>query len=296
MTAPNTESFLSQSVFAMSLNNLANRLSEVGRREEALAPAEEAAAIYRELAESNPAVYRPDLAGTLNNLANRLSEVGRREEALAPAEEAAAIYRELAESNPAVYRPDLARTLNNLANRLSEVGRREEALAPAEEAAAIYRELAESNPLRFGSDLSDALTQLAAWSDDLRLAAQAAWLTVHLPVSADVTHRALGLLFDLVPTGSPLEAIVAATASLLVPARSHDASPDLPEALSVMLAQAAVAAGAPDTSDGVEEWYQARRLDEPAVILSDFDRHLEQLVPTEAWKFDRSRLGWEALA
>ncbi|RKM86578.1 hypothetical protein SFRA_033280, partial [Streptomyces xinghaiensis] len=81
------------------------RLSEVGRREEALAPAEEAATTYRELAEVNPAAYLPDLAGALNNLAIRLSEVGRREEALAPAEEAVRLRRELAEVNPAAYLP-----------------------------------------------------------------------------------------------------------------------------------------------------------------------------------------------
>ncbi|RKM86463.1 hypothetical protein SFRA_033305, partial [Streptomyces xinghaiensis] len=68
--------------------NLAIRLSEVGRREEALAPAEEAVRLRRELAEVNPAAYLPNLAGALNNLAIQLSEVGRREEALAPAEEA----------------------------------------------------------------------------------------------------------------------------------------------------------------------------------------------------------------
>ena len=57
---------------ARSLNNLANRLSELGRRPEALAPAEEAVKLYRELAEQNPDAFRPNLASSLNNLANRL--------------------------------------------------------------------------------------------------------------------------------------------------------------------------------------------------------------------------------
>ena len=38
---------------AMSLNNLGNLLGEVGRHDEALQVAEEAAAIYRELADGN---------------------------------------------------------------------------------------------------------------------------------------------------------------------------------------------------------------------------------------------------
>ena len=71
-----------------ALNNLANSLSEVGQRQEALAPAQEAVAIRRELAAKAPDAYRPDLAAALNNLANRLSGVGQRQEALAPAQEA----------------------------------------------------------------------------------------------------------------------------------------------------------------------------------------------------------------
>ncbi|MBM5817567.1 MAG: tetratricopeptide repeat protein, partial [Cyanobacteria bacterium K_Offshore_surface_m2_239] len=56
-------------------------LSAVGRRQEALAPTEEAQRIYRELAKTNPA-FLPDLADSLNNLGIRLSELGRRQEAL----------------------------------------------------------------------------------------------------------------------------------------------------------------------------------------------------------------------
>jgi tetratricopeptide (TPR) repeat protein len=73
---------------AASLDNLAIRLAELGRRDEALAPAEEAVVIRRRLAEANPDAYLPGLAGSLNNLGGRLSGKGRREQALASAEEA----------------------------------------------------------------------------------------------------------------------------------------------------------------------------------------------------------------
>ncbi len=79
---------------AMSLNNLANGLSELGRREEALAVAQEAVQIRRALAAARPEAFTHYLAGSLNNLANRLSELGRREEALAAAEEAAGLTGE----------------------------------------------------------------------------------------------------------------------------------------------------------------------------------------------------------
>ncbi len=135
---------------AAAYNNLAIRLSEVGQREAALAPAQEAVAICRELAAKAPDAYRPDLALALNNLANRLSEVGQREAALAPAEEAVAIYRELAAKAPDAYRPDLAMALNNLATSLSEVGQREAALAPAQEAAASTASWRPRRPMPIG--------------------------------------------------------------------------------------------------------------------------------------------------
>ena len=95
----------------MSLNTLATMLSDLGRREEALAQAEEAVRIYGQLAEQRPDAFLPDLAMSLNNLANRLRDLGRREEALAQAEEAVRIYRQLAQQRPDVFLPDLARFL-----------------------------------------------------------------------------------------------------------------------------------------------------------------------------------------
>ena len=79
----------------MSLNNLAIRLSEAGRRGEALRAAQEGASLYRDLAEANAAAYTPGLAMSLSNLAVRLSEAGRRGEALRAAQEGASLYRDV---------------------------------------------------------------------------------------------------------------------------------------------------------------------------------------------------------
>jgi len=48
--------------FAGALNNLAKSYSEVGRRQEAFAPAQKAVEIRRALAGQAPDAYRPDLA------------------------------------------------------------------------------------------------------------------------------------------------------------------------------------------------------------------------------------------
>ena len=60
----------------MSLNNLAVRLADLGRREDALAAIEEAVTIRRQLAAARPDAFRPDLATSLNNLSLRLADAG----------------------------------------------------------------------------------------------------------------------------------------------------------------------------------------------------------------------------
>jgi tetratricopeptide (TPR) repeat protein len=142
--------------------HLANRLSAAGRRQEALALAQEAADRYRALAEEAPDAYRHALATTLNNLGNRLSDVGRHREALAPAKEAVAIFRKLADEEPNVYEPDLAMALNNLSGCFSEAGLHKEALEVAGQATNLFRKLAGKAPDIFRPYLAGALGNLAS--------------------------------------------------------------------------------------------------------------------------------------
>ena len=146
---------------AAYVNNLSNRLSEVGDREGALEAVREAVEIYRGLAEKNPGAFNPVLAMSLNNLSNRLSEVGDREGALEAVREAVEIYRGLAAGNPGAFNPDLAMSLNNLSVMLSEVGDREGALEASRETVEIRRGLAEKNAAAFETDLVRALNTLA---------------------------------------------------------------------------------------------------------------------------------------
>ena len=104
------------------LNDYAVRLSDVGDRRGALAAIDEAVTHYRNLAETNPAAFLPDLAMSLNNQANQRSEVGDRTGALAAIDEAVTIRRNLAETNPAAFLPNLAMSLNNQATIRSEGG------------------------------------------------------------------------------------------------------------------------------------------------------------------------------
>jgi Trypsin-like peptidase domain/Tetratricopeptide repeat len=165
------------------LDSLANRLSDVGQRQEALQAAREAVTHYRQLDQENPAAYLPGLVRSLNSLANRLSEVGQRQEALPVAREAVTYVRELAQDDPAAYLPGLAVSLNNLANRLSEVGQRQEALPVAREAVTHLRELAQDNPDTYLPGLAISLSNLANVLSDVGQRQEA------LPVAREaVTH------------------------------------------------------------------------------------------------------------
>ena len=88
----------------MALSNLGSRLSGVGRREDALAPAEEAVTIRRRLAETNPAAYLPNLAQSLWSI-GWICDVGSFDDAagIAATEEAVALFAVLARSQPAAY-------------------------------------------------------------------------------------------------------------------------------------------------------------------------------------------------
>ena len=118
------------------LNNQSLRLSDLGRREEALAAIEEAVSIYRQLAEARPDAFLPDFAMARHNQSLRLSDLGRREEALAAIEEAVSIYRQLAKARPDVFLlPHLVPSLGNLADALAMLNREEEASVIRNEAA-----------------------------------------------------------------------------------------------------------------------------------------------------------------
>ena len=145
---------------AMALNNLSIRLAQAGQQQAALAPAQEAADAYRQLAAANPDAHLPGLATSLNNLGNRLAQAGQQQAALAPAQEAADAYRQLAAANPDAHLPDLAMALNNLSIRLAQAGQQQAALAPAQEAADAYRQLAAANPDAHLPGLATSLNNL----------------------------------------------------------------------------------------------------------------------------------------
>ena len=146
---------------AGTLNNLANRFFDLGRREEALVAIEEAVDLYRSLVSIQPDDFRPGLAASLISLSRYRSELGRREEALDVIEEAVDLHRSLASIQPDAFRPGLAASLNNLSTCLSNLGRHDEALVAIEETVGFYRDLEATRPDSFRPDLDETLNNLS---------------------------------------------------------------------------------------------------------------------------------------
>nr|MDT0663453.1 tetratricopeptide repeat protein [Micromonospora sp. DSM 115978] len=122
------------------------RLTEAGRRADAVTWSEQAVTLHRELAHTDPETHLPDLALSVNNHAVNLAAVGRHTDAFTWSEEAVTHYRALARSNRDAHLPDLARSVHNHASRLAQVGRPAEALTWSEEAVTLRRALTSTDP------------------------------------------------------------------------------------------------------------------------------------------------------
>ena len=146
---------------AYALAGLGNHLEGVGRLEEALAAKEEAAALYRDLADQAPDTYLPELAMAENNLAASYLRLRRPYEAVPLAEAVVAVERRLATTAPASFEPALASALANLSTVYWDAGRHDDAAAAGEEAAGLFGRLAQGDPDLYDERHADVLVQYA---------------------------------------------------------------------------------------------------------------------------------------
>ncbi|WP_367131559.1 hypothetical protein [Saccharothrix sp. HUAS TT1] len=127
---------------------LSARAALAALREEALAAARHEVALYRELAEEDPADHRPALADALGDLSLRHIAVNRPEDALAAAEEAVALCRVIAAEDDDCT-AQLAGALDQLSLRYAALGRCDDATIAVGEASGLYRDLAAAHPAWF---------------------------------------------------------------------------------------------------------------------------------------------------
>ncbi|MFJ3788823.1 tetratricopeptide repeat protein [Kitasatospora sp. NPDC090091] len=145
---------------ALALLHLSGALPGLGRGAEARAAAEEAAGLYRTLAETTSA-FDHEHAGLLASLANLRREAGPDEEWLAPAEESARIFRRLVAERPGLFEDRFALALTSLGSKLMEAGRFAEAAETEGEAVRLLRGLVVGEP-SLADTLAFAVNSLAA--------------------------------------------------------------------------------------------------------------------------------------
>jgi hypothetical protein len=171
---------------------LAARAALAALREEALAAAHREVALYRELAEIDPAEHRPALADSLGDLGLRFIAAHRPDDALRASEEAVALCKEIAAADPDCL-PQLAGALEQLALRYAALGRRDDAMTAISKAALMFQELAKMSPALFRLDFAKVSHHLAVRLFDVGRREEAGhaaqWALVHWREAADADPR-----------------------------------------------------------------------------------------------------------
>ncbi|RSO22789.1 hypothetical protein DMH15_32800 [Streptomyces sp. WAC 06725] len=112
--SPQDPSSSPSAVLAAALLHLTQHAFDADASDRALHAAEEAAALFRDLAAANPAVHEPGLALALAQVGRGLAAEGYPDRAMAPTERAAGIFWRLTTTHPGQYEAGLALALNNL--------------------------------------------------------------------------------------------------------------------------------------------------------------------------------------
>ncbi|MFI5899809.1 toll/interleukin-1 receptor domain-containing protein [Streptomyces cyaneofuscatus] len=131
-----------------------------GLHDGALAAAEEAVRIYRDLDGFSSDRFRDDLVQALGHLSGAHSELGQTKEAADIAAASVRLARDLVDRHGDGYLHLMADVLNNSGVALRRVGRYDDAVAQLTEAVALYRTLATSSPAHQLPALAGALYNL----------------------------------------------------------------------------------------------------------------------------------------
>jgi tetratricopeptide (TPR) repeat protein len=183
---------------ANALITFGGALDDVGLCDDALAAADEAVMLLRELSAADPSL-REILATALMTLGNILDRLARHDDAVAALTESVGINRTLLAESPdtmlVTVAHSCATSLENLATALAGADRPEESLDAAERALAVTRMLAAQRVDEFGVDevrgtanLSAAFAQLDRWEPAHRTAEEAVQLARDLVARHGAPH------------------------------------------------------------------------------------------------------------
>lgn len=155
-----------------ALSELAVRLTDVGRADEARVALEEARDLFGQASGGDGGESDAILATLEHNLGVALHGQGEIEASLKATQRALALRRRLARNHPARHEPELASSLRNIATAYLLLGKYEEGLPRAEEAVTLYGRLVAQGDERLEPELAVAMNnrgnlfwKLGRWKD-----------------------------------------------------------------------------------------------------------------------------------
>ncbi|XUZ28552.1 tetratricopeptide repeat protein [Streptomyces sp. RMIT01] len=152
-----------QAELAMAMGALGDRVADTGDPAAAVAFAQQAVRLQRELVEEKrPGASVPALAAYLLTCAARLADAGQAVDAVPCAQEAVGLLRGPAEEDPDAFLPRLASAVHALGHHRAAVSDVSGAVDAGEEARGAFRTLAARRPGAFRPELATALDGLAA--------------------------------------------------------------------------------------------------------------------------------------
>jgi tetratricopeptide (TPR) repeat protein len=136
-------------------------------------------------------------------------------------------------------------------------------------------------------NLITTLDNLGSSEDPMAISylAQALWLMIQIPKDLEVAVHLIDNLFDLIPTGDSLEALLSAAALYFCQTLSHPEIEDINALSGQMISQAANNQGI-DNREDYNNWKIKNRLDEPEYFMGELYERLE-LIVGDSWLFDR---------
>jgi tetratricopeptide (TPR) repeat protein len=141
-------------------------------------------------------------------------------------------------------------------------------------------------------DLFTVLSNLGATGEthSLEYRAQAVWLLLRIQAPLVDAMLAIKALYEAVPQGDDLEALLATFALFLCAQRGqeHPQIEQLQELSMKMLSGAATAQGI-ETQEAFDTWYAKTHLDDPDIYLPRLNECLEALI-ADTWAFDPTPL------
>ncbi|KOP23588.1 hypothetical protein AMR41_25835 [Hapalosiphon sp. MRB220] len=216
-------------------------------------------------------------ATTLNNMAYLFAQQGEINRALALYEQSLQIYESIYDVG------GKAATLVNLAYWAGETGDKARQLELNLQAAATLAQI------RAYVDLVTVLGNLgfADASKSLVYFAQAMWLTLRIQAPLASTINRIRLLYNAVPEGDELAALLGATAMFFCNYRG-EGHPQLEELQDMSWKMIAGAAGRQgiETEEAFDTWWTQQRLNNPEYFIPRVSQRLEEIIG-DGWVFDQ---------